>query len=270
MDLFAARHTFQRLHDAGTFLLPNAFDAGSARLLADLGVVAIATTSSGYAATQGRLDMTTSRDELVAHVAALVASSALPVNVDAEQCFPEAPGGVAGTVDRLADAGAAGVSIEDWDPVSGSIVPLDVAVDRVGAAAAAAHDHGVVLTARAENHLRGIDDLDDTVRRLAAFAEVGAGCVYAPGLVDLQAIARVVAEGGAPVNVLLLASGPARDELAGLGVRRLSVGGRLAAVAYGAVYRAATQLLTTGRIDPDDGALPRAVSARAFAARTEA
>ncbi|HEV3211760.1 MAG TPA: isocitrate lyase/phosphoenolpyruvate mutase family protein [Acidimicrobiales bacterium] len=267
MDHDRARARFRHLHEAGTFTMPNAFDAGSARLLEDLGAEAIATTSSGYAATQGRLDMTTTRDELVAHVAALCAATSLPVSVDAEQCYPDDPGGVAATVAALADAGAAGCSIEDWDPALGRLVPLDVATDRVSAAAAVARERGLVLTARAENHLRGVDDLDDTIGRLCAYRDAGAGCVYAPGLVDLASIARVVAATATPVNVLLLAGGPGGHELAGAGVRRLSVGGRLASVAYGAVWRAAQRLLATGAIDPDDGALDRDVARRAFAAR---
>jgi 2-methylisocitrate lyase-like PEP mutase family enzyme len=268
MDTHDARARFRHLHEAGTFLLPNAFDAGSARLLADLGFEAIATTSSGFAATQGRRDMTTSRDELVAHVAALASATPLPVNVDAEQCYPSDPGGVAATVALLAAAGASGCSIEDWDPRAGRIEPFEVAVERVEVAAAAADEHGIVLTARAENHLRGVDDLDETLRRLRAFKDAGAGCVYAPGLNEIAAFARIVASTGAAVNVLLLAGGPTRDELADVGVRRCSVGGRLAQVAYGAMYRAATALRDTGAIDPDDGALTRDVVQRAFPAAT--
>jgi 2-methylisocitrate lyase-like PEP mutase family enzyme len=264
MDFDDARDRFRRLHEAGTFLLPNAFDAGSARLLADLGFEALATTSSGYAATQGRRDMSTDRDELVGHVTAVCAATPLPVNVDAEQCYPADPGGVAVTIAMLAAAGASGCSIEDWDPHAGRIEPLDVAVERVRDAVAAADKHGVVLTARAENHLRGVDDLDDTVRRLSAFHEAGAGCVYAPGLIDVAAISRVVEVTNAPVNVLLLTGGPTRDELAAAGVRRCSVGGRLAFVAYGAMYRAAEGLRDTGSLFGDDGALPRDVVLRAF------
>jgi 2-methylisocitrate lyase-like PEP mutase family enzyme len=266
MDLHDARDRFRRLHEAGTFLLPNAFDAGSARLLADLGFEALATTSSGYAATQGRRDMSTGRDELVAHVASLCAATALPVNVDAEQCYPDDEGGVAATVALLAAAGAAGCSIEDWDPRAGHIEPLELAVARVRDAVRAADEHGVVLTARAENHLRGVDDLDDTVRRLRAYREAGAGCVYAPGLIDTAAITRVVEATAAPLNVLLLTGGPTRDELAAAGVRRCSVGGRLAFVAYGAMYRAAERLRDTGSLFGDDGALPRDVVLRAFPA----
>jgi 2-methylisocitrate lyase-like PEP mutase family enzyme len=264
MDSDDARAHFRRLHEAGTFLLPNAFDAGSARLLADLGFEALATTSSGYAATQGRRDMSTDRGELVAHVAAVCAATSLPVNVDAEECYPADPGGVAETVALLAAAGAAGCSIEDWDPRARHIVPLELAVARVRDAVAAADERGVVLTARAENHLRGVDDLDDTIRRLSTYREAGAGCVYAPGLIDPATINRVVVDTAAPVNVLLLTGGPTRDELAALGVRRCSVGGRLAFVAYGAMYRAAQHLLDSGSLSGDDGALPRDVVLRAF------
>jgi 2-methylisocitrate lyase-like PEP mutase family enzyme len=253
------------LHEAGTFTMPNAYDQGSARLLADLGFAAIATTSSGHAATLGRRDMTVARDELVAHVAALTAATSIPVSVDAEQCFPDEPGGVAGTVERLAEAGAAGCSIEDWDPRAGRIEPLDVAVARVAEAAAVAGQAGMVLTARAENLLRGVQDLDDTIARLGAYRDAGAGCVYAPGLTDAGAIRRVVDEVGAPLNVLLLRTGPSRDRLAEMGVRRCSVGGWLAFVAYGAMVRAAAHLRDHGTLDEDAPVLGRDVVARAFA-----
>ncbi|MGH9080666.1 MAG: isocitrate lyase/PEP mutase family protein, partial [Acidimicrobiales bacterium] len=225
---------FRHLHREGTFVMPNPYDAGSARLLTALGFEALATTSGGFAASLGRPDMSVSRTELVEHVRRICEATSLPVNVDAEQCFPGSPGGVAETVGRLAGAGAAGCSIEDWDPRARSIETVGVAVERVVQAAAAAGASGLVLTARAENHLRGRDDLDDTIARLAAYASAGADVVYAPGLTDLAAITRVVGEAGAPVNVLLRRGGPLVAELAAAGVRRVSVGGALAWVAYGA------------------------------------
>lgn len=242
---------FHDLHRLGIFIMPNPHDAGSARLLTALGFEALATTSSGFAASLGRRDMSVSRAELVEHVGTICSVTPLPVNVDAERCFPGSPGGVAETVTQLAAAGAAGCSIEDWDPRAGRIEPADTAVDRVREAATAAHASGLVLTARAENHLRGRDDLDDTVTRLAAYVDAGADAVFAPGLADLAAITRVVTEAGAPVNVLLRPDGPTVADLAAAGVRRISVGGTLARVAYGALVRAAEGLLASGTFAPD-------------------
>lgn len=263
MDHDARRARFHRLHEAGTFLMPNAHDAGAVRLLDDLGFVALATTSSGFAASLGQLDMTVTRDQLVAHVAALVAATDLPVSVDAERCFPEDHGGVAGTVALLAAAGAAGCSIEDWDPHAGCIEGLGVAAARVEVAAAAAHEAGMVLTARAENHLRGVDDLDDTIARLTAYRDAGAACVFAPGVTDVDDVARLV-DAASTVSVLLRPGGPTRDGYAAVGVRRLSVGGSLAFVAYGALHHAATRLRDEGALAGDAPRLDREVVQRAF------
>ena len=211
--------------------MPNPYDLGSCRLLTELGFEALATTSGGFAASLGRQDMTVTRDELVEHVRSICGVTDLPVNVDAEQCFPGSPGGVVATVELLAGAGAAGCSIEDWNPLTREIEELGVAVERVGNAAAAAERVGLVLTARGENHLRGRDDLEDTIRRLVAYRHAGAHVVYAPALTDLAQIGRVVQETAAPVNVLLTPGGPTKQQLAGIGVRRLSVGGSLARIA---------------------------------------
>jgi 2-methylisocitrate lyase-like PEP mutase family enzyme len=267
MSLDAARQEFRSLHAHGTFLMPNPFDRGSCRLLEALGFRAIATTSSGRAASLGRLDMSLTRDELVSHVASLGEITRLPVNVDAEQCFPESSGGVTTTVRLLARAGASGCSLEDWNPSAGHIEPLDVATERVAAAAATATEEGVLLTARAENHIRGRDDLADTIARLSAYREAGAHVVYAPGLRDLAAIARIVDEVGGPVNVLLLPGGPSMGELAAIGVRRLSIGGALASVAYGSAYRAAQHLIETGSLDAEDHYLSGVVAQGAFSPR---
>jgi 2-methylisocitrate lyase-like PEP mutase family enzyme len=237
---------FRDLHESGTFILPNPWDAGSARLLESYGFPALATTSSGLAASLGKLDQQVTRDELVAHVRALTAAVRIPVNVDAERCFAETADGIAETIDLLAGAGAAGISIEDYDPAAGRVESVDVAVERVAAAARAAARHDIVLTARAENFLYGHPDLDDTIARLIAYREAGADVVYAPGLRERADIARVVAESGAPVNVLALANGLSVPELAELGVRRVSIGGGLAWVAYGALRDAARELLDTG------------------------
>ncbi len=226
--------------------MPNPWDIGSARLLVSLGFEALATTSSGHAAGLGRADQNVTRDELLAHVEALGAAIEVPLNVDAERCFADDPAGVAETVELIARAGAAGCSIEDYDPQLNAIDPLDVAVERVAAAAEAARRHGVVLTARAENHLYVIDDLDDTITRLCAYREAGAEVVYAPGLVDRSAIASVVEGVGVPVNVLAMRHGPTVAELAAIGVRRVSTGGSLARAAYGALVTAARELQGAG------------------------
>ncbi len=250
------RQRFRALHREGLFLMPNPWDVGSARLLASLGFQALATTSSGHAAALGRPDQNVTRDELLAHVEALVAAVDVPLNVDAERCFADDPAGVAITVELIAEAGAAGCSIEDYDPQRDAIDPLDISVERVAAAAAAARKHGVVLTARAENHLHGIDDLDDTIARLCAYRDAGAEVVYAPGLADQADIARVVERVGVPVNVLALRQGPTLAALAAIGVRRVSTGGALARAAYGALVTAAQELQTAGTSTYLDEAIP--------------
>jgi len=264
MDTDDAHPRFGALHEHGTFMMPNAFDRGSCRLLDDLGFPALATTSGGFAASMGRLDGTGSRAELVDHVASLSAITSLPINVDSENCYPDLDGGIAETIRLLADAGASGCSIEDWDPIGGVIEEIDRATERVAIASAAADEVGIVLTARAENHFRGTDNLDDTIARLAAFRAVGAQVVYAPGLTDIAAITRIVAEVGGAVNVLLTPGGPSRDELAAVGVRRLSVGGTMARVAYGALHAFGQELLDTGGLPVESGYLSRDVAQRAF------
>jgi 2-methylisocitrate lyase-like PEP mutase family enzyme len=240
----ALRARFAELHESGTFVMPNAFDVGSARVLTAMGFEAIATSSSGHAASLGRHDQQVFRDELVEHVAALSAAVDIPLSVDSERCFADDVEEIAETVAMLAEAGAAGFSIEDYRPDVG-IDPLGEATDRVAAAAAAARAHGLVLTARAENHLYGTGDLADTLERLAAYREAGADCLYAPGLRSPEDIAEVVAL-GLPANVLIFRGAPTVAELTGLGVRRVSTGGAMAFAAYGAVAAGARELLTTG------------------------
>jgi 2-methylisocitrate lyase-like PEP mutase family enzyme len=240
---FTALHAREQL-----FVMPNPWDAGSARLLAALGFEALATTSSGFAWSLGQLDQSVTRDELVVHVTSLAEATALPLNVDSERCYPDEPGGVAETVALLAGAGAAGFSIEDYDPATDGIDDVEVAAERVAVAAAAAHGlpDPMVLTGRAENHLHGVDDLDDTIARLIAYRDAGADAVYAPGLSDLGQIEAVVKAVGVPVNVLALPNGPTVSELASVGVRRVSTGGALARAAYGALTAAAQELLAEG------------------------
>jgi 2-methylisocitrate lyase-like PEP mutase family enzyme len=257
---------FRDLHRAGLFVMPNPWDIGSARLLASMGFEALATTSSGHAASLGRSDQHVTRDELLAHVAALSAAVDVPLNVDAERGFADHPAGVAETVGLIAEAGAAGCSLEDYDPRQGRIEPLAIAADRVAAASATARDHGVVLTARAENHLYGIDDLEDTIHRLRAYRDVGAEVLYAPGLVDLDDIRRVVEDVEAPINVLALRGGPSVAELAAIGVRRVSTGGGLARAAYGALLTAARELQTTGTTTYLESAISGQALDTAFAA----
>jgi 2-methylisocitrate lyase-like PEP mutase family enzyme len=259
-----ARAAFRLLHTAGTFVIPNPWDVPSARLLEHLGFPALATTSSGFAASLGRADQRVTRDELVTHVATLTAAVQVPVSVDAERGYADDPAGVAETVRLLAEAGASGVSIEDYDPASGRIEPVEVAVERVAAAAGVCTSHGMVLTGRAENHLYGSTDLDDTIARLTAYRDAGATCLYAPGLADPGDIARLVEAVGAAVNVLALRDGPTVAQLAGIGVRRVSTGGSLAWAAYGALVAAATELRDTGTSTYLDRALPRPVRDAAF------
>ena len=259
-----ARGAFRSLHTAGTFVLPNPWDVPSARLLEHLGFPALATTSSGFAASLGRADQHVTRDELVTHVATLTGAVRVPVSVDAENGYAQDPAGVAQTVRMLADAGASGVSIEDYNPAAGRIDPIAVAVERIAAAASVCAEYGIVLTGRAENHLYGITDLRDTITRLTAYRDAGAGCLYAPGLADLAALAQVVGEVGAAVNVLALRDGPTVPQLAGIGVRRVSTGGSLAWAAYGALVDAATELRDTGTSTYLDRALPRPLRDAAF------
>ena len=272
MTIAERRARFRELHAREQlFALPNPWDVGSARLLEAAGFEALATTSAGFAWSLGRLDQSVSRDELVAHVGALAAATTIPLNVDSERCYPDEPGGVAETVRRLAEAGAAGCSIEDYDPATGRVDDVELAAQRVAEAAEAAHalPEPMVLTGRAENHIRNVDDLDDTIARLVAYRDAGADCLYAPGLTDLDQIRAVVQAVQAPVNVLTLPGGPSLAELADAGVRRASTGGLLAGAAYGALVAAADELLTAGTSGYAAGNVKRAVLETAFgAART--
>jgi 2-methylisocitrate lyase-like PEP mutase family enzyme len=260
-DRFRALHAAERL-----FVMPNPWDAGSARLLAMCGFEALATTSAGFAWSLGRHDQTVARTELAAHVRAVAAATELPLNVDSERCYPDDPGGVAETVALLADAGAAGFSIEDYDPASGGMDEIGVAEERVALAADTSRrlPEPMLLTARAENHIRGVDDLDDTITRLIAYRDAGADAVYAPGLTDLEQISAVVDAVEIPVNVLLLSGGPTVAELEGAGVRRVSLGSLLAAQAYGALVESANVLLAEGVAPPSSGLVPRETLRAAF------
>lgn len=238
MNAAARGERFAALHAAGCFALPNAWDAGSARVLAHAGAVALATTSAGIAWGLGRRDYAVSRAESLANARILIAATDLPVSADLEDGFGPAPEDCAATVRAAAEAGLAGCTIEDTtrDPAA-PIHGFDHAVARIRAAVAAARGLGrpFVLTARAENFLNGRPDLEDTVRRLVAFAEAGADCLYAPALPDMAAIRRVVAAvAPKPVNVLVgpRAGAVPMAELAAAGVRRVSAGGVIARAAY--------------------------------------
>ncbi len=260
------RARFRELHAEGMFVMPNPWDIGSAKLLATCGFEALATTSAGFAWALGKHDQTVTRDELVAHVTELAAATDLPLNVDSERCYPDDPGGVAETVGLLAEAGAAGFSIEDYNPASGRVDEVRVAAESVAAAVEASRGspEPMVVTARAENHIRGVDDLDDTISRLLAYRDAGADAVYAPGLVDLEQIAAVVAAVELPLNVLILPGGPTVGELAGVGVRRISTGSLIAARAYGALIEAANALRTDGTSPSSDDLVPRESLRAAF------
>jgi 2-methylisocitrate lyase-like PEP mutase family enzyme len=261
------RARFRALHEREQlFVMPNPWDVGSARLLESAGFEALATTSAGFAWSLGKLDQNVSRDELVAHVATLASASDLPLNVDSERCYPDDPGGVGRTVELLAEAGAAGFSIEDYDPRTGSIDDVALAAQRVAEAAEATRkeDEPLVLTGRAENHIRGVDDLDDTIARLIAYRDAGADVVFAPGLTDLEQIAKVVDAVRTPLNVLALSSGPSLHELATAGVRRVSTGSLLAGAAYGALLEGARELREEGTSRYADGGASRDALKAAF------
>jgi len=238
---------FRALHTEGIFVIPNPWDLGSAKILASVGFPALATTSSGHAATLGRLDGGVTREELLEHAALLSAELDVPISADMENGFGDAPSIVAETIELAAETGLAGASIEDCSREL-EIYDRELAVERVRAAVEATRkrEHPLVLTARAENYLRGRPELGDTIERLQAFQEAGADVLYAPGLVDIGEIRSLVSAVDRPVNVLLRPGGPSVPQLGEAGVRRVSVGGSLAFTAYAALVEAAQELLDTG------------------------
>jgi 2-methylisocitrate lyase-like PEP mutase family enzyme len=233
---------FEALHAGEPFVIPNPWDAGSAKVLAKLGFKALATTSSGFAFTLGRADGDVTLDEVIAHTAAVDRATELPVSVDLENGYGPEPEDAALAVARAADAGAAGGSIEDYDP-SGRLYDIGHATERVAAAAEVAASF--VLTARAENHIRGNPDLDDTIERLQAYERAGADVLYAPGLATPDEIRAVCSAVSKPVNVL---AGPTLtfDEIASAGAQRVSVGGALTWVAVAGLVAAAEQIRDGG------------------------
>ena len=247
------RRTFRRLHEAGCFVIPNPWNVGSARYLQSLGFTALATTSSGHAHAQGCADGSQSRDDVLAHFRELAAATDVPLNADFENGFADDPEGVADNVERCVATGVAGLSIEDSPKDERPLYALDLAVARVKAARAALDRAGadVVLTARAENFIRGVADMDDVIRRLKAYKEAGADCLYAPGIRTREQIeAVVVAVAPKPVNFLAGAAlGFTVGDIAAMGVRRISVGGSLARVAMNAFVRTATEIAKEGKFD---------------------
>ena len=241
---------FLALHSGDApLLLPNPWDPGSARLLASLGFHALATTSSGFAATLGRLDGSVTREEALSHAASIVQATDLPVSADLENGFGDDPSEVADTLRLALEAGLAGCSIEDFSGREDEpIYEAGLAAERVAAAAEVAHTGAVhlVLTARAENYLHGRPDLADTIARLQAYQEAGADVLYAPALRQLEEIRQVVGALDRPVNVLAFPGAPAVSELAAAGVSRVSIGGAFAFAALGAVVEAANELMVDG------------------------
>jgi 2-methylisocitrate lyase-like PEP mutase family enzyme len=251
IDVASKRRTFRALHEKGLFILPNPWDLGGVRRLEKLGFVALASTSSGLAWSLGKEDLTLSRDVVLDHLRVLCASTDLPVNADFEGGFAERPLGVAESVRLAVAAGVAGLSIEDR--VGDALFEISLATDRIRAARQAidAIDRNTILVGRCEGFLVGQKDIDATITRLVAYADAGADCLYAPGVRErthIEAIVTAVAP--KPVNVLLMTPEMRAADLEAMGVRRVSVGGRLARTAWAAFDEAASILMKEGRLPP--------------------
>ena len=251
---------FRALHESGCFIIPNPWDAGSAKLMTGLGFKALASTSSGFARSTGVDDYGLTREQVIAHVADLCAANPLPVSADLENGFGHTPEDCAETIRQGAAAGLVGGSSEDFSGVPGEQYDIGLAAERVAAAveAAAALPFPFTLTARAENHFTGNGELDDTIKRLQAYQQAGADVLFAPGLRTKADIASVLASIDRPLNVL---RGPKDEDttvsdLAEMGVRRISLGGSLALLAMDAVYKAGRELLDTGTYGFMEGLTP--------------
>ncbi|MBN3734416.1 isocitrate lyase/phosphoenolpyruvate mutase family protein [Burkholderia sp. Tr-20390] len=253
---------FRALHARpGAFIIPNPWDAGTARLLAMAGFEALATTSAGYAFSKGQPDNAIDRDAMLDHIAEIVSAGGLPVSADLENGFGDAPDTVAETIRLAAEAGAVGGSIEDaTGRADAPIYAREAAIERIAAAvdAARALPFPFTLTARCENYLHGRHDLADTIARLVAYRDAGADVLYAPGITDANDIAAVTQAVGAPVNVVMGLQGGllSLDALAALGVKRVSVGGALARAALGAFLRAAKEMAQDGTFTFTQAAVP--------------
>ena len=256
----ASTDRFRQLHQSGCFVLPNPWDAGSARLLVNLGFPALATTSSGFAWTLGRRDNHVSLEEALAHLRAITGAVDVPINADFEGGFAVEADGVAANVTAAAATGIAGISIEDsTNDTANPLFDFDLSVKRVRAARAAIDKSGtgVLLTARSEGFIVGRPDLGETIRRLAAYAAAGADCLYAPGLhniSDIKAVVQAVAP--KPVNVLAGSDFTTVAELAAAGVRRISVGGALARTAWTGFLAAAKEIAEKGTFSALGRAIP--------------
>jgi 2-methylisocitrate lyase-like PEP mutase family enzyme len=263
MNTADKRAAFRRLHESGCFVIPNPWNVGTARYLQGLGFKALATTSSGFAHAQGFADGEQSCDEVLAHFTEIAAATEVPINADFEGGFADDPERVAVNVTRCITTGIAGLSIEDstGDPDQ-PLYDFDLALARVKAARAAIDKSGsgVLLTARTEGFIRGRPDLDETIRRLKAFADAGADCLYSPGIKTREQIeATVQAVAPKPVNFLNSgAFGFTVQDLAGLGIRRISVGGTLARVAMHAFIKSAREIAEAGKFDSFAAVLPNA------------
>jgi len=254
------RKTFRTLHQSGCFVIPNPWNVGSARYLQGLGFKALATTSAGHAHSQGYVDGAQSRDDVLAHYRELAAETDVPLNADFENGFAHDPDEVAANVGLCIETGVAGLSIEDFTgDEANPLYDFDLTVKRVKAARAAIDKAGgeVVFTARTEGFIHGRPDLDETIRRLKAFADAGADCLYSPGIKTREQIeATVKAVGGKSINFLNSgAFGFTVSDLAGMGVRRISVGGTLARVAMDAFIKSARQIVEEGRFDSFAGVI---------------
>jgi 2-methylisocitrate lyase-like PEP mutase family enzyme len=263
------RDRFRQLHESGCFVLPNPWDIGSAKFLAGLGFKALATTSAGFAFSRGLADGAVGCDRMLAHVREIAEATDLPVNADFENGYAHDPEELAKNVRLCVETGVAGLSIEDNSGRGDEpLYEVELAAERIRAAKEAIGDSGVILTGRAECFLVGHDDIDEVIRRLTAYANAGADCLYAPGIRERDHIAAVVnAVAPKPVNLLISAPGGlAIRDAAGLGVRRVSVGGALARTAWGGFIRAAKQLAEDGAFDGFAGAAPHAELQKFFSA----
>jgi 2-methylisocitrate lyase-like PEP mutase family enzyme len=263
MSITDKRRTFRALHQSGCFVIPNPWNAGSARYLQGLGFKALATTSSGYAHSIGYSDGDVTRDMVLAHCREIAQVADIPVNADFEGGYADDPAEVAANVRLCVDTGVAGLSIEDFNGNDADpLYDFDLAVKRVRAARDAIDKAGgdVIFTARTEGFIKGRPDLAETVRRLKAFADAGAGCLYAPGIRTREQIETVVkAVAPLPVNLLVPAPmGFTVGDIAAMGVRRISVGGTLARVAMHAFIQSARQIAQDGKFDSFGGVVPNA------------
>src|SRR5438552_8273086 len=255
------RAEFRRLHESGCFALPNPWDIGTAKYLQHLGFKAIATTSAGFAFSRGLSDGAVTRDDMLAHIKELVEATDLPVNADFENGYADDPNWVAENARLCAETGVAGLSIEDNSGRKDRpLYDIDLAAERIRAARGAIEDSGALLVARAECFLVGVTNIDEVIRRLTAYANAGADCLYAPGIRDRNDIAAVVAAvAPKPINLLIGgAVGLTMSDVAALGVRRVSVGGALARTAWGGFMRVAKQLAERGGFDALADAAPHA------------